>query len=54
MFKMNVEVSKKVEYQAPEVEIVRLQSSQFLLQSPLPGQGGGGMPGGMPAEDISF
>ncbi len=51
MFKMNVEVSKKVEYQAPEVEIVRLQSSQFLLQSPLSGQvGGGGMPGGVSAE----
>ena len=49
---MNVEVSKKVEYQAPEVEIVRLQSSQFLLQSPLPGQVGGGMPGGIPAENI--
>jgi len=53
MFKMNIEVSKKVEYQAPEVEIVRLQSSQFLLQSPLPGQvGGGGMPGGIPGENI--
>ena len=49
---MNVEVSKKVEYQAPEVEIVRLQSSQFLLQSPLPGQVGGGMPGGIPGENI--
>ena len=52
MFKMNVEVSKKVEYQAPEVEIVRLQSSQFLLQSPPPGQGGGGMPGGISGENI--
>lgn len=46
MFKDNT----KQEYIAPEVEIIRLESSQALLQSS--GQGGGGMPGGMPGESF--
>lgn len=40
----------KEEYHVPEVEIIRLQSSPALLQSS--GQGGGGMPGGVPGENF--
>ena len=50
---MHLGFSLKFEYQAPEVEIVRLQSFQTLLQaSPLDDGGGGGMPGGIPGELI--
>ena len=45
MFKDNT----KQEYIAPEVEIIRLESSQALLQS---SGGGGGMPGGIPGENF--
>lgn len=52
-FKMSLEVNHKAVYQAPEVEIVRLRSFQTLLQaSPLDDGGGGGMPGGIPGENI--
>ena len=49
-FKMSLEINHKAVYQAPEMEIVHLQSFQIVLQSP--DQGGGGMPGGIPGENI--
>lgn len=51
-FKMSLEVNHKAVYQAPEMEIVHLQSFQTVLQIQSLDQGGGGMPGGIPGENI--
>jgi hypothetical protein len=50
--RMSLGVSRKFDYQAPEVEIIRLQSTQTLLQGS--DKGGGGLPGGQSGEEIIF
>lgn len=50
--RMSLGVSRKFDYQAPEVEIIRLQNTQTLLQGS--DKGGGGLPGGQSGEVIIF